>query len=129
MSRPTAGRIALPPVATGTRVDGVDLSPAMVAKLRAKPTGENVNITMGDFADVPVEDIYRLIFIVFNTMFHDVPPVDPGRPGPLLRERGPPPHRRRAVRRGSIRPDLPDPAARRPLSPSDSTRATWCCTR
>ncbi|MDQ6898410.1 MAG: class I SAM-dependent methyltransferase [Candidatus Dormibacteraeota bacterium] len=64
------GRIALPLTAQGVRVDGVDLSPAMVAKLRAKPGGEQLSITMGDFADVPVEGAYQLIFIVFNTLFN-----------------------------------------------------------
>ena len=64
------GRIALPLAATGLRVDGVDLSPAMVAKLRAKPGGEHLSITMGDFADVPVEGAYKLIFIVFNSLFN-----------------------------------------------------------
>ena len=42
----------------------------MVSKLRAKPGGELLSITMGDFADVPVEGTYRLIFIVFNTLFN-----------------------------------------------------------
>jgi methyltransferase family protein len=64
------GRIALPLAARGLRVDGVDLSPPMVAKLRAKPGGEQLSITMGDFADVPVKGSYRLIFIVFNTLFN-----------------------------------------------------------
>ena len=64
------GRIALPLAARGIRVDGVDLSPAMVAKLRAKPGGDRLSITMGDFADVPVEGTYRMIFIVYNTLFN-----------------------------------------------------------
>ena len=64
------GRIALPLAARGIRVDGVDLSTAMVAKLRAKPGGERLSITMGDFAEVPVEGAYRLIFIVFNSLFN-----------------------------------------------------------
>ena len=54
------GRIVLPLAARGIRVDGVDLSPAMVAKLRAKPGGEDLQVTMGDFADVPVEGTHRL---------------------------------------------------------------------
>ena len=64
------GRIALPLAARGLRVDGVDLSPAMVAKLRAKPGGERLSVTIGDFADVPVEGPYRLIFLIFNTLFN-----------------------------------------------------------
>ncbi len=64
------GRIALPLAERGIRVDGIDLSPAMISKLRAKPGGERLSITVGDFADVPVEGTYRLIFIVFNTLFN-----------------------------------------------------------
>jgi SAM-dependent methyltransferase len=64
------GRIALPLTARGVRVDGVDLSPAMVARLRAKPGGARLSVTMGDFADVPVEGAYRLIYVVFNTLFN-----------------------------------------------------------
>jgi SAM-dependent methyltransferase len=64
------GRIALPLAARGIRVDGIDLSPAMVARLRAKPGGAGLPVTMGDFADVPVEGTYRLIYIVFNTLFN-----------------------------------------------------------
>jgi SAM-dependent methyltransferase len=64
------GRIALPLAARGIRVDGVDISPAMIAQLRAKPGGDAIAITIGDFADVPVPGTYRLIFIVWNTLFN-----------------------------------------------------------
>src|SRR5712692_416415 len=64
------GRIALPLAARGVRVDGIDISPAMVAKLRAKPGGDEISVTMGDFADVPVPGTYRLIYVVFNTLFN-----------------------------------------------------------
>jgi SAM-dependent methyltransferase len=64
------GRIALPLAEHGVRVDGIDLSPAMVAKLRAKPGGDRISVTIGDFADVPVAGKYRLVFVVFNTLFN-----------------------------------------------------------
>lgn len=64
------GRVALPLAARGIRVDGVDFSPAMVDKLRAKPGGERLSVVMGDFADVPVEGAYRLIYVVYNTLFN-----------------------------------------------------------
>jgi SAM-dependent methyltransferase len=64
------GRVALPLAARGIRVDGVDISPAMVAKLRAKPGGDEISVTLGDFADVPVPGRYRLVFVVFNTLFN-----------------------------------------------------------
>jgi SAM-dependent methyltransferase len=64
------GWIALPLAARGIRVDGIDLSPAMVARLRAKPGGEQISVTIGDFADVPVPGTYRLIFVVANSLFN-----------------------------------------------------------
>jgi SAM-dependent methyltransferase len=63
------GRLALPLAARGLEVHGVDASEAMVAKLREKPGGESIPVTMGDFADVPVDRTYRLIFVAFNTFF------------------------------------------------------------
>jgi SAM-dependent methyltransferase len=63
------GRIALALQARGVRVRGIDASEAMVAKLRAKPGGEHIDVTVGDFADVAVDGTYRLIFVVFNTFF------------------------------------------------------------
>jgi cyclopropane fatty-acyl-phospholipid synthase-like methyltransferase len=64
------GRVALPLAARGVRVDGIDFSAPMVAKLRAKPGGDQLAVTIGNFADVPVQGSYRLIFLVFNTLFN-----------------------------------------------------------
>ncbi len=64
------GRIALPLAARGVLVDGIDFSPAMVAKLRAKPGGDQLSVTMGDFADVDVAGTYRLVYVVFNSLFN-----------------------------------------------------------
>ena len=63
------GRLALPLVERGLEVHGIDASERMVEKLRAKPGGDAIPVTMGDFADVGVEGEYRLIFIAFNTLF------------------------------------------------------------
>jgi SAM-dependent methyltransferase len=63
------GRVALPLAARGVEVHGIDASEAMVARLRAKPGGEAIPVTMGDFADVGVEGRFALIYIVFNTFF------------------------------------------------------------
>jgi Methyltransferase domain len=63
------GRIALPVAARGIEVHGIDASEAMVARLRAKPGGTDIPVTIGDFADVGVEGRYRLIAIVFNTLW------------------------------------------------------------
>jgi len=65
-----AGRVALPLAARGLRVDGVDISPAMVEELRAQPGGDKLTVAIGDFADVPVPGAYRLVFVVWNTFFN-----------------------------------------------------------
>ena len=64
------GRIALPLAARGLRVDGIDISPAMVERLRAKPGGDQLSVTIGDFADVGMPGKYRLIFVVWNSLFN-----------------------------------------------------------
>lgn len=64
-----SGRIALPLLNAGITVHGLDVSESMVAKLRAKPGGERIPVTMGNFADVPVDDQYNLIYVVFNTFY------------------------------------------------------------
>jgi hypothetical protein len=64
------GRIGLPLAATGISVDGIEISPSMVARLRAKPGGEALTVTVGDFADVSVQGAYALIFVVYNTLFN-----------------------------------------------------------
>ena len=64
------GRIALPLAATGVRVDGIDLSQPMLDRLRAKPGGDQLAVTIGDFTDVAVSGNYSLIFVVFNTLFN-----------------------------------------------------------
>ncbi|HTE21282.1 MAG TPA: class I SAM-dependent methyltransferase [Armatimonadota bacterium] len=63
------GRLALPLVERGVAMHGIDASEAMVAKLRAKPGGEAIPVTMGDFAAVEVEGRFALVFVVFNTLF------------------------------------------------------------
>jgi SAM-dependent methyltransferase len=64
------GRIGLPLAARGVAVEGIDLSPDMVAQLRKKPGGDSIPVTIGDFSVVPVPGSYRLVYIVFNTFFN-----------------------------------------------------------
>src|ERR1044072_964066 len=64
------GRIAIPLSLTGVEVHGIDASSSMVSKLRAKPHGDKITITMGNFADVAVEGDFSLIFVALNTFFH-----------------------------------------------------------
>lgn len=63
------GRLALPLAERGLEVHGLDASEGMVAKLREKPGGDRIQVTMGNFADVDVEGRFSLIFIAFNTLF------------------------------------------------------------
>lgn len=64
------GRIALPLAARGVQVEGIDLSPSMIAQLRSKPGSENIEVLIGNFADVGLPGPYRLIYVVFNTLFN-----------------------------------------------------------
>jgi SAM-dependent methyltransferase len=63
------GRVALPLASRGVLVHGIDASATMVARLRAKPGGDAIPVTIGDFADIAVADRYSLIYAVFNTFF------------------------------------------------------------
>jgi SAM-dependent methyltransferase len=62
------GRVALPLAQRGVRVHGIDLSEAMVARLREKPGSEQIVATIGDFATVRVEGTFSLVYLVFNTI-------------------------------------------------------------
>lgn len=62
------GRIALPLAARGVPVHGVDMSRAMVARLRAKPGGDAVGVTIGDFATTRVPGEFAVAYLVFNTI-------------------------------------------------------------
>jgi SAM-dependent methyltransferase len=64
------GRIALPLAARGVEVHGIDLSRAMTDRLRAKPGGRAIDITIGDFAAARVEGTFRLAYLVFNTIMN-----------------------------------------------------------
>jgi SAM-dependent methyltransferase len=64
------GRIALPLSRRGVRVHGIDLSTAMVARLRAKAGAENIGVTIGDFATTTVEGTFALAYLVFNTIMN-----------------------------------------------------------
>jgi SAM-dependent methyltransferase len=64
------GRIALPLRRRGVRVHGIDLSPAMVAKLRVKPGADDIGVTIGDFATTRVAGTFRLAYLVYNTIMN-----------------------------------------------------------
>ena len=64
------GRIALPLARRGIRVHGIDLSAAMVARLRAKPGAEQIGVTIGDFATTTVDGRFSVAYVVFNTIMN-----------------------------------------------------------
>ena len=64
------GRIALPLAQRGVRVHGIDLSTAMVERLRAKQGSEEIGVTIGDFATTTVDGTFTLAYLVFNTIMN-----------------------------------------------------------
>ena len=64
------GRVALPMAARGCDISGIEASPEMVAKLREKPGGQAIPVTMGDMAEVRAEGRFGFIFLIFNTLFN-----------------------------------------------------------
>ncbi|MFI0778593.1 class I SAM-dependent DNA methyltransferase [Streptomyces sp. NPDC021212] len=64
------GRIALPLAARGVPVHGIDLSEAMVARLREKPGGDAIGVTIGDFATARVDGSFSVAYLVFNTIMN-----------------------------------------------------------
>lgn len=62
------GRIALPLSRRGVRVHGIELSPAMVAQLQAKPGADGIGVTIGDFANTTVGGMFKVAYLVRNTI-------------------------------------------------------------
>jgi SAM-dependent methyltransferase len=62
------GRIALRLSGRGVPVHGIELSKAMAARLRAKPGGDAIGVTIGDFATATVDATFSLAYLVFNTI-------------------------------------------------------------
>src|SRR5438477_193741 len=62
------GRVAVPLHRRGVRVHGIELSPAMVAALRAKPGTEQIGVTIGDFATTRIDTSFRLVYLARNTI-------------------------------------------------------------
>jgi SAM-dependent methyltransferase len=64
------GRIAVPLAARGVPVHGIDLSEAMVERLRAKPAAQGIEVTIGDFATTKVAGSFSVAYLVFNTIMN-----------------------------------------------------------
>jgi SAM-dependent methyltransferase len=63
------GRVALPLAARGVAVHGIDASQRMVDRLRAKPGGDAIPVTIGDFSRFDLDETFTLVYVVFNTFF------------------------------------------------------------
>jgi SAM-dependent methyltransferase len=70
------GRIGLRLAALGIDVDGIELSPAMVERLRSKPGGDLLDVTIGDMSRVVTARRYSVVYLVFNTIFNLVTAED-----------------------------------------------------
>ena len=64
------GRVALPLAERGVPVHGIDLSEAMVSRLRAKPGGDRIGVTIGDFASATVDATFTVAYLVANTIMN-----------------------------------------------------------
>jgi SAM-dependent methyltransferase len=67
-----SGRLALPLARLGVEVHGIDASEAMLARLRAKPGAEAIQVTCGDMAELVLPDppAFAVVFAAFNTLFN-----------------------------------------------------------
>ncbi len=63
------GRVALPLAARGVAVSGIDASARMVQRLRGKPGGADLPVTVGDMADVAVPGPFDLVYVVASTLY------------------------------------------------------------
>ena len=62
------GRVALPLSQRGVEVHGIEISPAMVEQLRAKPGGDAIDVTIGDMSATRLDRRFGLVYLVFNTI-------------------------------------------------------------
>lgn len=63
------GRLALPLQARGIEVTGIEGSPEMLDELRAKPGGEDIPVTLGNFADAAVDGAFSVVVLAMHTIF------------------------------------------------------------
>jgi hypothetical protein len=64
------GRLALPLSRRGVRVSGIELSEAMVARIREKPGGDAIDVAIGDMASTRVDGTFRVAYLVDNTIMN-----------------------------------------------------------
>ncbi len=62
------GRIALPLAAAGVSVDGIEMSRHMIERMREKPGGDAITVTIGDMSRVGTGRTYGMVYLVYNTI-------------------------------------------------------------
>jgi hypothetical protein len=62
------GRVGLPLASLGTQVAGIELSRAMLRRLRAKPGGDSIPVDVGDMTTTRAPGPFSLVYLVFNTI-------------------------------------------------------------
>lgn len=63
------GRVAIPLAKSGIKMYGIDASPAMLDKMKAKPSSDQVKLHQGSFVNIPFTENFDLVYVVFNTIF------------------------------------------------------------
>lgn len=64
------GRIAIPLAAAGLPIEGIDIAPAMLKRMREKRGGEAIPARLGDIVDVDVEGSFGFVFVLWNTFYN-----------------------------------------------------------
>jgi SAM-dependent methyltransferase len=64
------GRVALALNARGVAVHGIELSPDMAARLRAKPGATEVPVIVGDMTSARAPGTFTLVYLVANTIMN-----------------------------------------------------------
>ena len=62
------GRVAVPLAERGVAVSGIELSAAMLARLRAKPGASGIDVVEGDMTSTRVPGEFGLVYLVYNTI-------------------------------------------------------------
>ena len=62
------GRVAIPLMEAGVRVSGIELSHAMISRLREKAGENQIPVLQGDMTEASAGENFSLAFLVFNTI-------------------------------------------------------------
>lgn len=64
------GRVAMPLARRGITVEGIEASQVVADRLHATPGAESIPVTVADMADVPADGPFRLVYLVWDGLFH-----------------------------------------------------------